>query len=217
MGRVSTRQKNCKTIDLRGAQVNNTWCFSTPANRLLFQKFAQANNKENIKAQIKWSFVRGIHRWLDCCVAKTSQPVASHTILNTNGHIWTNVFITAFNNTNMTVLRKYITSQWRYMRDMVSQITGNSTVVFRLNKGDIRAQHYWPFVSRIHRYLIIIIIIDLRTAQVYCDPIFFGQPGSVSKFPPFLCVKLWVGWVGRGYIEISRYFCGLIGLLSSQR
>ena len=35
---------------------------------------------------------------------------------------------------------------------------------------------------------------------------FFGQSGSVSKFPPFLCVKLWVGWVGRGYIEISRYF-----------
>ena len=36
--------------------------------------------------------------------------------------------------------------------------------------------------------------------------IFFGQPGSVSKFPPFLWVKLWVGWVGRGYTEISRYF-----------
>ena len=44
-----------------------------------------------------------------------------------------------------------------------------------------------------------------------------GQPGSVSKFPPFLWVsvskfppflwvKLWVGWVGRGYTEISRYF-----------
>ena len=39
--------------------------------------------------------------------------------------------------------------------------------------------------------------------------IFFGQPGSVSKFPPFLWVKLWVGWVGRGYIEISRYFPAL--------
>ena len=35
---------------------------------------------------------------------------------------------------------------------------------------------------------------------------FFGQPGSVSKFPPLLWVKLWVGWVGRGYTEISRYF-----------
>ena len=35
---------------------------------------------------------------------------------------------------------------------------------------------------------------------------FFGQPGSVSKFPPFLWVKLRVGWVGRGYTEISRYF-----------
>ena len=47
-------------------------------------------------------------------------------------------------------------------------------------------------------------IIDLRTAP--------GQPGSVSKFPPFLWVELWVGWVGwvgRGYIEISRYFPAL--------
>ena len=33
-----------------------------------------------------------------------------------------------------------------------------------------------------------------------------GQPGGVPKFPPFLWVKLWVGWVGRGYIEISSYF-----------
>ena len=38
---------------------------------------------------------------------------------------------------------------------------------------------------------------------------FFGQSESVSKFPPFWCVKLWVGWVGRGYIEISRYFPAL--------
>ena len=59
----------------------------------------------------------------------------------------------------MTVLHKYITSQWCYARDMASQITGNSTVVFRLNKDDIKAQHYWPFVRGIHRYLIIIIII----------------------------------------------------------
>ena len=38
MGRVSTCQKNCKTIDLRGAQVNNQYHFtlqplSTPAFR----------------------------------------------------------------------------------------------------------------------------------------------------------------------------------------
>ena len=33
-----------------------------------------------------------------------------------------------------------------------------------------------------------------------------GQPGSVSKFPPFLWVKLWVWWVGRVYTEITRYF-----------
>ena len=98
--------------------------------------------------QNQWSFVRKIHRWLYYCVTKTSQPVASYTIWNTQWHIWTNSFITAFNNTYMRVLRKYITSQWRYARDMVSQITGKSTVtvVFRLNKCDIKAQHYWPFV-----------------------------------------------------------------------
>ena len=33
-----------------------------------------------------------------------------------------------------------------------------------------------------------------------------GQPGSVSKFPPLLWVELWVGWMGKGYTEISRYF-----------
>ena len=57
----------------------------------------------------------------------------------------------------------------------------------------------------------------LRAGLLCCN--FFGQPGSVFKFPPLLWVKLWVGWVGRGYTEISRYFPhrGLIGLLSSQR
>ena len=43
----------------------------------------------------------------------------------------------------------------------------------------------------------------LRAGLLCCN---FGQPGSVSKFPPFVWVKLWVGWVGRGYTEISRYF-----------
>ena len=132
--------------------------------KLLFQKFAHANNKKNTKAQNQWSFVRGIHRWLDCCVAKTSQPVASYTILHTDGHISTNLFITAINNTDMTVLRKYITSQWRYVRDMAFQITAYSTVVFRLNKGDTKARHYWPFVRGIHRYPIITIIIIILSS-----------------------------------------------------
>ena len=46
-----------------------------------------------------------------------------------------------------------------------------------------------------------------RAGLLRCN--IFGQPGRVSKFPPFLWVKLWVGWVGRGYIEISRYFPAL--------
>ena len=43
-----------------------------------------------------------------------------------------------------------------------------------------------------------------RAGLLCCN--FLGQPGSVSKFPPLFWVKLWVGWVGRGYTEISRYF-----------
>ena len=95
----------------------------------------------------------------DCCVHQTSQPVASYTILNRDGHIWTNSFITAYNNTDVRCCIKishHIDITWW---TMTSQITRNSTVVFRLNKGDIKAQHYWPFVRGIHRYLIIILII----------------------------------------------------------
>ena len=63
----------------------------------------------------------------------------------------------------------------------------NWKLSFLIDSGsrDTETLHYWP-------------------ALLCCN--FFGQPGSVSKFPPFLWVKLWVGWVGRGYTEISRYF-----------
>ena len=109
---------------------NNTWWyFSTPANRLLFKKFAQAYNKENIKTQNQWSFVIGL-----LCYQNITVGCILHTFENRWSYIWTNLFITAYNNTDMTVLRKYITSQWRYVRDMASQITRNSTVVFRLKK-----------------------------------------------------------------------------------
>ena len=66
-------------------------------------------------------------------------------------------------------------------------------------------------------------IIDLRTLRGGCAGLlwsnFFGQPGSVSIFPPFLWVKLWVGWVGRDIQKLADIFPhrGLIGLLSSQR
>ena len=49
-------------------------------------------------------------------------------------------------------------------------------------------------------------LIDLRTAQVYCDPFFLVSQEVFLNFQQFLWVKLWVGWVGRGYTEISRYF-----------
>ena len=56
-----------------------------------FQSLPRLTTKQTWKAQNQWTFVRGIHRWLDCCVTKISQPVASYTILNTDGHIWTNL------------------------------------------------------------------------------------------------------------------------------
>ena len=85
------------------------------------------------------------HLWGDCNQNITASCIL-HKMLNTDGHIWTTLFLTAFNNTDMTVLRKYITTQWRYVRDMASHITGNSTIVFRVNKCDIKTQHYWPLV-----------------------------------------------------------------------
>ena len=58
-----------------------------------------------------------------------------------------------------------------------------------------------------------VIIVDLRSAQVYCWPalragllccnFLVSQEVSLNLIPPFLWVKL---WVGRGYTEISRYF-----------
>ena len=188
--------------------------FSTPANRLLFQTWAQVYNKENIKARNQWSFLRGIYRWLDCCVTKTSQPVASYIILNTDGHIWTNLFITAYSKTDMTVLRKYITSQWRYVRDMASQITGNSTVVFRLNEGDIKAQYYWPFVGGIHLYLIIIIIfiiitiiITFRHYHYYCNYHYyhFQLSSLLSLFSIIIVIVIIVVAVCLCYHDYNHY------------
>ena len=52
MGRVSTCQKNCNTIDLRGAQVNNdlSWIRANGIH-------AKALSEENLKIPIrKWKF-----------------------------------------------------------------------------------------------------------------------------------------------------------------
>ena len=52
----------------------------------------------------------------------------------------------------------------------------------------------------------VVTFIDLRSAQVYCVAIFLVSQEVSLNFHRFLWVKLWVGWVGRGYTEISRYF-----------
>ena len=78
----------------------------------------------------------------------------------------------AFNNTDMTVLRKYITTQWRYVRDMTSQTAGNSTVVFKLNKWTSKLNIFGPSWGGIYALLtifnsiIIIIIIFIVVTSI---------------------------------------------------
>ena len=82
---------------------------------------------------------------------------------------------------SLSHLRHRWLGQWSMLcllRNSTERLTGHGELVA-----------YWP---------------ALRAGLLSCN--FFGQPGSVSKFPPLLWVKLWVGWVGRGYTEISRYF-----------
>ena len=57
---------------------------TTPATQLLFQKFAQANNKENIKAQNQWYFVRGFVIGLLCYY---------HSQLHLNTKFWIQMYI----------------------------------------------------------------------------------------------------------------------------
>ena len=47
---------------------------------------------------------------------------------------------------------------------------------------------------------------DLRSAQVYCVAIFLVSQEVSLNFHRCCEKKLWVGWVGRGYTEISKYF-----------
>ena len=81
----------------------------------------------------------------------------------------------------------------RYTIQPPKQSEAGVSMSHDLVQGTDKSIHrYWP---------------ALRAGLLRCN--FFGQPGSVSKFPRFVWVKLWVGWVGRGYIEISRYFPAL--------
>ena len=94
--------------------------------------------------------------------------------------------------TDSNLCRKELTVHWSapnslirsYLQPCTNSKCGGMKVKVWLPVSD-----YWP---------------ALRAGLLCCN--FFGQPGSVSKFPPFVWVKLWVGWVGRGYTEISRYF-----------
>ena len=83
---------------------------------------------KKIKAQYYWPFVRGIHGWLDWCVAKP-QPVAlTENFDFTRKSIWSEIwwcFTVAFNNTNIVKRHEYITLQWRHMSAIVSQITSS--------------------------------------------------------------------------------------------
>ena len=85
--------------------------FRNTGNSSDFQKTAQANNKENVKAQNQRAFVGEplVTRLL--CYQNITLSCIFHKIVNIDGHIYarTNLFIAAFNNTSMTVLYEYIT------------------------------------------------------------------------------------------------------------
>ena len=79
---------------------------------------------------------------------------------------------------------------------MFSILDSMAQVNYKLLSNYRKHQQYTPTITddKVHWP-------GLRAGLLCCN--FFGQPGSVSKFPPLLWEKL---WVGRGYTEISRYF-----------
>ena len=98
---------------------------------------------------------------------------------------------------------------------------GTSVIIFFSTNVNCHQSSYWTLFGNRSLFIPMFFILPcivLRACPLSCPvslssvcrspcvAIFFGQPGSVSKFPPLLWVKLWVGWVGRGYTEISRYF-----------
>ena len=71
-------------------------------------------------------------------------------------------------------------------------------------------KNIWLFICHITEHCqigwSILLFIDLRSAQVYCVAIFLVSQEVSLNFHRCCGKKLWVGWVGRGYTEISRYF-----------
>ena len=64
-----------------------------------------SRNKENIKARHYWTFVRGIHRWLDLRVTKPSQSAATYKLQSRLKYTWNDrrCFHFVFNNTNLMI------------------------------------------------------------------------------------------------------------------
>ena len=138
--------------------------------------FAQANNEENIQAQVQCFFVRGIHRSLHglLCYQSITASCILHNFVYRWTYIRTNLFMTALINIDMTMLRKHIPPMWRYVRDMASQITGSSTVVFfnqqkwhqssallSLCDGNPPVTYYYCYFIIIIIIIIIVVIISL--------------------------------------------------------
>ena len=74
--------------------------------------------KENIKAQHYWTFVQGIHQWVDRRVAKLSPSCLLQKILISYENIFEVNDGIAFNNTNIIIWHEYdITLQWRHIHE----------------------------------------------------------------------------------------------------
>ena len=103
----------------------------------------------------------------------------------------------------------YFGKQWTYF--CLTYLTSD-TWHFLLPQCDQGSLKYYLYTLPVWGYWP-----ALRAGLLCCN--FFGQPGSVSKFPPFLWVNCgWGGW-GGDIQKLADIFPhrGLIGLLSSQR
>ena len=129
--------------------------------------------------------------WADQCILRVPQTIFDITL--TVYHIGPamllfqrNVRIGSTRNCHFGAVTK-ISSEWHFRFSDVNLKDHKSGVVRHspdYTANEDTSGRLWPALS---------------AGLLCCN--FFGQPGSVSAGQ-----KLWVGWVGRGYTEISRYF-----------
>ena len=165
------------------------------------------------------AFVRGIHRWRVNSSHKGSvtrkmfpfdDVIMIHPYLNECWLVANNTLVNRFKRNcicnEIVFIEKMQKNVWLSVNNSFHK-WGDLPTIF--TSDAVTSETHWRTVSWVTKQIVIHgepfhNWPALRAGLLCCN--FFGQPGSVSKFPPLLWVKLWVGWVGRGYTEISRYF-----------